>query len=79
MVVEYKVSGGAFQADKPRVWSPVPVPIMGNNRGIDVSRDGRRMAVVLKPPTTAGAKEEHITFFLNFTDELRRIAPPAKR
>jgi len=80
MAVDYKVSGRVFQADKPRVWSPVPVSIIGNNRGFDVSGDGKRMAIVLKAAATEGAAEEdHVTFFLNFTDELRRLAPPAKK
>ena len=80
MVADYKVAGGAFQADKPRVWSPVPVPLMGDNRSIDVSRDGKHLAVVLKASATeAAAKEDHLIFFFNFADELRRIVPPAKR
>jgi hypothetical protein len=46
-----------------------------------MSPDGKRLAVLLKAPdqTQAAPKEDHLTFLFNFTDELRRIAPPGKR
>jgi len=53
----------------------VPVPQLGDNRCIDVSRDGERLAVVLKAPEAQAGKQDTITFFFNFTDELRRVAP----
>ena len=80
MVTAYAASGSAFHVDKPRLWSPVPVPLISSNRVIDATRDGKRLAVVLKPSETqAAAKSDHITFFFNFTEELRRIAAPTKR
>lgn len=80
VVTAYAASGSAFHADKPRLWSPVPVPLLSQNRCIDATRDGKRLAVVLKASETqAAAKSDHITFFFNFTEELRRIAPPTKR
>ena len=80
MVVGYTASGSAFQAEKPRVWSPVSVPLSDYNRSMDVGPDGKRLAVVLPAPEAqAAAKGDHITFFFNFTDELRRIAPPARK
>jgi hypothetical protein len=43
----------------------------------DLHPDGTRFA--LAPVEQGGAKQDHLTFLFNFFDELRRIAPAAKR
>jgi serine/threonine-protein kinase len=84
MVSACAASGSMLQAEKPRAWSAALVSLLPRTIGglnYDVNPDGKRLAVLLKPPDQpqAAAKEDKITFYLNFTDELRRKAPPAKR
>jgi len=82
MVAAYAASGGEFQPEKPRPWVSNSVPLLqGADRPLDVSPDGKRLAVLLKAPdqSQTRAKEDRITFFFNFTDELRRIAPTGTR
>jgi serine/threonine-protein kinase len=78
MVVEYTVRGDSFVAGRPRVWSEQhmldlispPVP------SYDLAPDGKRFAVILYADGTAEEKPiTHVTFLLNFFDELRRRAP----
>jgi serine/threonine-protein kinase len=80
MVAAYTASGSAFQAEKPRPWASNSVPLLqGFGVPFDVSPDGKRLGVLLKTPdqSQAEAKEDKVTFFFNFLDELRRIVPPA--
>jgi serine/threonine-protein kinase len=82
MVAAYTASGGAFQPEKPRAWSPVSLPFpQSAGAPFDVSPDVKRLAVLLKASdqAQAAAKEDKITFFFNFTDELRRLVPAGKR
>ena len=80
MVAAYTASGSAFQAEKPRPWASNSMPLVqSSGLPFDVSPDGKRLAVLLKTPdpSQTAAKEDKITFFFNFPDELRRIIPPA--
>jgi serine/threonine-protein kinase len=79
MVVDYTVAGDSFVAEKPRLWSSTPIRNLGIINS-DLAPDGKRFAVFPVPD----AKEEergtvHVTFLLNFFDELRRRAPAGKR
>ncbi len=71
MVVSYSVNGDSFVAGKPQMWSRTRLL---NSAGVplyDLAPDGKRLAAILaseEPPT-------HLTFLLNFFDELRRRAP----
>jgi serine/threonine-protein kinase len=80
MVVDYTASGDSFVSGKPRVWSEhrllelvsPPAPTY------DLAPNGKRFAVILYPDGTADQKPvTHLTFLLNFFDELRRRAPAA--
>jgi serine/threonine-protein kinase len=82
MVAAYTASEGVFQPETPRPWSSVSVPpLPSSGPTFDVGPDGKRVAVLLKAPdqAQAAAQEDKITFFFNFTDELRRIVPAGKR
>lgn len=74
MVVPYTVKGDAFEADRPRIWARLPAGIAAE--GFDLAPDGKRF-VVAAPLEEAQAQIEqsHVTFLLNFFDELRRRAP----
>jgi serine/threonine-protein kinase len=75
MVVDYTVEGATFVPGKPRLWSDKQVFYTGT-MNLDLSPDGKRFAV-LAPIETAGADKGsvHVTFLLNFFDELRRKMP----
>lgn len=70
MSTNYTSQGDAFVFDKPEVWSPHPLLNVGT---FDVTPDGKRVAVILNADGSADKKPiTHLTFLLNFFDELRR-------
>jgi predicted Ser/Thr protein kinase len=82
MVSRYTAAGDALVFDKPRVWSPHRVLDLGSPpmRAFDVAPDGKRVAVVLNVDGTADPKPiTHLTFLVNFSDELRRRAPVLRK
>lgn len=74
MAVPYTVKGDTFVADRPRIWARLPAGIA--REGFDLAPDGRR-GVVAAPVEEAQEQIEqsHVTFLLNFFDELRRRVP----
>jgi serine/threonine-protein kinase len=75
MVASYAVQGDSFIPDKPRVWSEKRLANSGG-REFDVAPDGRRIAALMPVETQEEQKpEEHLTFLLNFFDELKRRIP----
>jgi serine/threonine protein kinase/roadblock/LC7 domain-containing protein len=78
MVTDYTTTGDSFIAEKPRLWTDRPIRNLGIiNR--DLAPDGKRFAVF--PASDAKDEEKgtvHVTFLLNFFDELRRRAPAGK-
>ena len=77
-VASYAVQGDSFRAEKPRVWSPGRVAWRAGSAWFDPHPDGKRFAV-LKPAEETEVSRNKVVFITNFFDELRRIAPPAKR
>jgi serine/threonine-protein kinase len=79
MVVSYTADGDSFKADKPRLWSDQAILARAREpRFFDLHSDGERVAVAV-PAAQADEKLDRVTFIFNFFDELRRIAPPAKK
>jgi Tol biopolymer transport system component len=81
MVADYTARGDSFVAGKPRVWSEKPLLDLGSPPTFtyDVAPDGKRFAVVLYPDGTAEETPiTHVTFLLNFFDELRRRVPTGR-
>jgi WD40 repeat protein len=76
MVADYSASGNSFSPGKPRVWSRQQ--ILWNDTGgpfqpYALAQDGKRFVVLLYPDGTTERKNSlHLTFLLNFADELRR-------
>lgn len=73
IAVGYTAKGDSFAVGKPRVWTEARIQssVLGVN--YDIAPDGKRLAALLaddseKLPT-------HLTFLLNFFDEVRRKAP----
>jgi eukaryotic-like serine/threonine-protein kinase len=76
MVAGYTARGDAFVFGKPRVWSTHPLMDLA----YDVAPDGKRVAVILNADgTTDRPPITHLTFLLNFFDELRRRVPAGAR
>ena len=78
MVVRNSEHDDAFRADKPSVWSPTSYRFGGATPTFELHPDGQR--VVVKPVAEPiAAKHDQVVFIFSFFDELRRIAPGAKR
>src|SRR4029077_16517210 len=72
MVAEYREDGNMFTVGKPRLWSETHVGVTPLTRNFALSPDGKRFAIIppREAPTEIGSA--HVTFMLNFLDELRR-------
>lgn len=74
MTAAYPANGDAFVVRKPRAWAETRLRQTNGTYSYDLTPDGKRMAAI-----PAGDSEEkpltHLTFLLNFFDELRRKAP----
>jgi Tol biopolymer transport system component len=76
MVVDYTASGGAFHPGEPRVWRDAPLADTGVLPNFDIGPNGR-IAVLLPVPQTGELQDErHVTFVMNFLDEVRRRTAP---
>jgi serine/threonine-protein kinase len=75
IVMDYTVDGDSFVPGKRRIWYEKPVFYPGNSN-LDLSPDGKRFAVLTMPDELAHPQGSvHVTFLLNFFDELRRRMP----
>lgn len=72
------VQGDSLRAEKPRAWSPGRVPVLAGRAWFDPHPDGRRIAVVTAAEETE-VRQDKVVFITKFFDEIRRIAPSAKR
>ncbi len=76
MVAAYSVQGDSFVPAKPEPWSKAPLFRMGWDPNLDIAADGKRLLVTMQTEPANGAP--HVTFLLNFFDEVRRRIPPGK-
>jgi len=76
MVVNCTAKGDSFLPDKPRIWSETQLADTGVQQNFDITPDGKRF-VVLMPGEglERQTSQSHVTFLLNFFDELRRRVP----
>jgi serine/threonine-protein kinase len=74
MVTAYTAKGGSFEAGKPRVWSPqqLATPTGSDTTNYDMAPDGKTVEGLVAPPAEETKVSTHVTFLLNFFDELRR-------
>ena len=83
MVVNYSVAGASFKAEPPRPWPGAryrPRALLGSrSRDFDLHPDGNRLALATVGTQGPPVKRFPVEIFLNFFDELRRIAPARKR
>ena len=86
-VVSYTAQGDSFAADKRRRWSDVPFSPRRDgafddrtgNRPFDLHPDGERVAIAPVSESQNRGNQDKVVFVFNFFDELRRIAPAARR
>ncbi len=81
MEVPYRVAGDSFLAEKPRPWSDIPITDAASvtDRLYDVSPDGKHMVMAVGDPQSNERKGNlHVTFLLNFFDEVERRVGGAK-
>jgi hypothetical protein len=78
MEAGYTVSGVSFSPGKPRLWSDKQLisPIADGN--YDIAPDGTIEGLVASPPSEESKTSLHVTFLLNFFDELRRRTSQVK-
>ena len=78
MAVSYTVKGDSFAAGKPRAWTETRLRNTGVVSNYDLAPDGKRLAAMVADDTKGEKPLTHLTFLLNFSDELRRKAPSGK-
>jgi hypothetical protein len=79
MVTEYTARGDSFSHTKPRLWSDQQIFTPGGRRYFDLHPDGKCFAVFPRPESSEKPGNLHVTFLLNFFDEVRRRAPADKK
>jgi eukaryotic-like serine/threonine-protein kinase len=76
MEVPYQVKGDAFAIQSPRPWAAAAIrgpTNLVNGRQYDLSADGKRLLVPIQPKDAEERPDNvHVTFLLNFFDELKR-------
>jgi len=77
MSVGYNVRGASFDVGKAGVWTETRLRISGISN-YDLTPDGKRLAATVDNEVTGEKPLTHLTFLLNFIDELRRKAPPGQ-
>jgi serine/threonine-protein kinase len=80
MVAPYSVTNDSFVAEKPRLWSPKALVNMVNNvKNVELAPDGKRVVALMPVATPEDpSTQNHVTFLLNFFDELERRVPVRK-
>jgi hypothetical protein len=79
MVASYTVEGDSFKTDKPRVRSDRRFSTRPRLRSFDLHPDGERFVLAAAPENESAVKQDKLVFICNSFDELRRLAPVAKR
>lgn len=77
MAVDYTAKGDSFTAGTPRLWTEPRLPFFPYGYSYDITPDGKRLAAIVNDEA-AEVLPTHLTFLLNFGDELRRRAPASQ-
>jgi hypothetical protein len=76
MVLDYTATGDSFVPGKPRLWTEKAVFYPGNSN-LTLAPDGKHFAVFPVPESAGPEKGTlHVSFLLNFLDEVKRRIPP---
>ena len=77
MVADYTATGSSFSSNKPRAWSDRQI-WHASGVNFDLAPDGKHFAIFPLPEAAEDKGPAHVTFLLNFFDELRRKVPVGK-
>ncbi len=79
MAAAYTAKGDAFVAGKPHPWSDTQLLDVVGHVNLDAAPDGRRFVIMPRPDRAGGPNRSvHVTFLLNFFEEVRRRIPAGK-
>jgi hypothetical protein len=78
MAAGYTTKGDSFAAGKPRAWTETRLRDIGGSSNYDLAPDGKRLAAFVADDANGEKPPTHLTFLLNFFDELRRRPPATK-
>jgi serine/threonine-protein kinase len=78
MTVNYTVKGDSFAAEQPRAWPGIHLWDAFVFPNYDLAPDGKHLAALVAGDPSIQKPPTHLTFLLNFYDELRRRAPGPK-
>jgi serine/threonine-protein kinase len=78
MVVDYQLSGDAFVAGKPHVWSATPTRSIAPSDSWDLDPKGDRAVAIPVLDAMPNAGPPKVAYLLHFFDEVRRKAPAGK-
>jgi len=73
--VSFNVSGDSFSATQPRLWAK-RWPLLAG--GPELMPDGKRFIAVVAASEAPASRPTHVTFLLNFSNELHRRVPTGK-
>jgi hypothetical protein len=77
MAASYTANGVSFSPGKPRLWSDKQLIVPSATENYDLAPDGARIEALVAT-SEVNQKSIHVTFLLNFFDELRRRTSQAK-
>jgi Tol biopolymer transport system component len=77
MAASYTANGVSFSPGKPRPWSDKQLTMPSASENYDVAPDGTRIEALVAT-SEVNPKSIHVTFLLNFFDELRRRTTQTK-
>ena len=73
MTAAYSANGDSFAAQKPRPWSNKELVDTVGHWNLDLAPDGKRFVIAARADSADASKGSvHVTFLLNFFDEVRR-------
>ena len=72
MAVDFRVVGGEFKPEPPKLWSAVQLADTGMGPGFDVTPDGRLVALMAPSGSLPPQSASNVTLVLNFFSEVKR-------
>jgi serine/threonine-protein kinase len=72
MAVDFRVLGGEFQPDPPKLWVDAQLADTGLGPGFEVAPDGRLVALIAPTGSPLPQRASNVTLVLNFFSEVKR-------
>jgi serine/threonine-protein kinase len=74
MAVDFRVAGGEFTPDPPKLWVDAQLADTGMGPGFEVAPDGRLVALMAPSGSLPPQSASNVTLVLNFLSEVKRRA-----